>query len=54
MNEIGLSFDPQSDTFTLNFIFELKFIEHADIIASIVMIVRKEGEVEAGLAEING
>lgn len=48
------NFDPYSDNFTLNTIFEMKFNEYADDIATIAMIAKKEFEVEQGLEEING
>ncbi|OHS94615.1 Dynein heavy chain family protein [Tritrichomonas foetus] len=48
------NFDPYSDNFTLNTIFEMKFNEYSDDIATIAMIAKKEWEVEQGLDEING
>ncbi|KAH0787434.1 dynein heavy chain 2, axonemal [Histomonas meleagridis] len=53
MNEIGIQFDPYSDNFTLNNIFEMKFNEYSDKIATIAMIAQKEFEVEQGLEVIN-
>lgn len=54
MKELDVTFDPNSDSFTLMSIFEMKFNEHGDIIATIAMIARKEFEVEQGLTDING
>ena len=48
------NFDPYSDSFTLKTIFDMKFNEYADDIATIAMIAKKEFEVEQGLDEING
>ena len=52
MKELDVTFDPNSDSFTLSSIYEMKFNEHADIIATIAMIAKKEFEVQQGIDEI--
>ena len=53
MNELGVTFHPYSDSFTLNTIFEMKFQEYSKVVATMAMIAKKEYEVEQGLEEIN-
>ncbi|EAX96997.1 Dynein heavy chain family protein [Trichomonas vaginalis G3] len=52
MKELDVTFDPNSDSFNLAAIYEMKFQEHADIIATIAMIASKEYEVQMGINEI--
>ena len=53
MREVGFSFDPKSDDFTLEKVFEMGFLRHSDFIADISASANKELAIEASLASIS-
>jgi len=51
-DEIQQSFDPYSEEFTLDKVFQLQLHLHADIIANLALIASRELTIETNLAEI--
>merc|ERR1740123_636117 len=52
IKEVGEHFDPKSNSFTLQRVFDLRLNQHSDLIARLADDAKKEAKIENGLESI--